>query len=217
MTTTSMWTKYAVTLQLTGRFAAGNPKTPKEIEGMVTHRAPTTPPPNATPLEEIITNLEEAVGASEDNETGWATFLHDDKGLYYEGRGVRGHIKDCVAQLQWMFPAIKNIKSKFINRVYVEDERIYLQMPNTQAWFASPTGTETRFIQVITRQGPRSAIKHIDYVECPTLHFTLLIMDDKLITEELLRAIFEYGAVHGMGQERSQGWGRYTLQSLIAS
>ena len=202
-----MWNKYHVTLQLTGRFAAGLPKTPKEIEGMVMHRAPTTPPVDAIPLETLIENIEEAVEAAEDNETGWATFPHDDKGLYYEGRGVRGHIKDCVAQLQWMFPSLKNIKSKLVNRVYVEDERIYVGK-------VEPDGNETRFIQVITRQGPRSAIKHIDYVNSPVLRFTLLVMQDNVITEELLRAVFEYGAVHGIGQERSQGWGRYELTEL---
>ena len=205
-----MWEKYQVTLQINGRFAAGLPKTPKEIESMVVHRAPTLPPEDATSLEEIIASVEEAVGASDDHEPGWATFPRNANGLYYEGRGVRGHMKDCVAQLQWMFPGTKNIKSKFVNRVYVEDDCIYLSK-------TEPDGMETRFIQVMTRQGPRSAIKHIDYVESPILHFTLLVLADKVVTEELLRAIFEYGAVHGIGQERSQGWGRYTLVALKAA
>jgi hypothetical protein len=26
----------------------------------------------------------------------------------------------------------------------------------------------------------------------------------------MLRVIFDYGSIHGLGQERSQGWGRYT-------
>ena len=75
--------------------------------------------------------------------------------------------------------------------------------------FSEPDGTEQRFVQVMTRQGPRSTIKYIDYLEKPTLNFQLKVLEDGIITEEILTSIFEYGAIHGLGQERSQGWGRY--------
>jgi hypothetical protein len=38
------------------------------------------------------------------------------------------------------------------------------------------------------------------------------VLDDGIITEDILKAIFEYGSIHGLGQERSQGWGRYTYE-----
>jgi hypothetical protein len=63
----------------------------------------------------------------------------------------------------------------------------------------------------MTRQGPRSTIKFIDYLEKPTLSFHLNVLDDGVITPTILNSIFEYGSVHGLGQERSQGWGRYTF------
>ena len=69
-----------------------------------------------------------------------------------------------------------------------------------------------RFIQVMTKKGPRSTMKFVDYLEKPELTFKLNVLDDGIITDDILGAIFNYGRVHGMGQERSQGWGRYIYQ-----
>ena len=74
---------------------------------------------------------------------------------------------------------------------------------------AKPDGTELRYVQVMTRKGPRSTAKWIDYLDCPLLEFRLLVLGDDLIGQDTLQAIFDYGGVHGLGQERSQGWGRY--------
>jgi len=43
------------------------------------------------------------------------------------------------------------------------------------------------------------------------LTFELKVFNDGVIAPEILNTIFEYGSIHGMGQERSQGWGRYTF------
>ena len=77
-----------------------------------------------------------------------------------------------------------------------------------------PDGIQQRFIQVMTRQGPRSTIKYIDYVNDPELNFVVQVLDDGVITREHLELAFEYGGIHGMGAERSQGWGKYSLVSL---
>jgi len=74
-----------------------------------------------------------------------------------------------------------------------------------------PAGTEARYVQVVTRMGPRSTIKYVDYLEQPTLVFDLKVLNDGVITLDILKTIFDYGSIHGIGQERSQGWGRYTF------
>jgi len=199
-----MWKRYLAELQVEGPFAAAIPKMPKEIESMLSHRMPTKEPENATPIDELAAQVAAEVGAEEEPQPGWATFKRDNEGFYYEGRCVRGHIKDCATQVSVFYPAIKAFKAKVANKVYVETDKIYLGV-------SEPAGTEQRFIQVMTRQGPRSTYKFIDYVESPRLAFVLKVLDDGVITEEHLRAIFEYGAVHGIGQERSQSWGRYSI------
>ena len=197
-----MWKRYEVKLQIEERLAASMPKTKEEIEKMLEYRVPTKVPDNATPLPELADKIVQEVGV--EPEIGWATFKRDENGLYYEGRCVRGHIKDCAQQIVSFFPDIKAFRAKVANKVYVETDKIYLGKDR-------PDGYEQRFIQVMTRQGPRSTYKFIDYVEKPILTFILRVLDDGVVTNEILEAIFEYGGTHGIGQERSQGWGKYKL------
>jgi len=197
-----MWKRYEVELSMEGRFAASVPKTHDEIAKMLEHRMPGKKPENAVPIDELAEQVTAEV-AAEEPEVGWATFKRDDNGLYYEGRCVRGHIKDCAQQVSSFFPETKAFKSKVANKVYVETDKIPIAKD-------APDGWEQRFIQVMTRQGPRSTYKFIDYVDGVKLTFTLRVLDDGVISEDILRAIFDYGSVHGLGQERSQGWGRYS-------
>lgn len=207
MDTKEMWNRWGVVLQVEGPFAAAIPKDPKEIAAMLEHRMPSKLPEDFLPLDQLAEQVIEEVEA-EEGKPGWSTFKRNEQGLYYEGRCVRGHIKDCAGQVVSFFPNIRNFRAKFVNKVYVEDREIYLAKKE-------PDGTETRFIQVMTRQGPRSTIKLIDYVNSPRLEFTLKVLNDGVVGEEILRAVFEYGGTHGMGQERSQGWGRYELVELV--
>ncbi|MBA7671239.1 hypothetical protein ES703_79393 [subsurface metagenome] len=87
--------------------------------------------------------------------------------------------------------------------MYVEPERIYLDRKE-------PDGSENRVVHAMTRKGPRSSLKTIDFVENAKLNFTLKVLEDGIIDRDILKAIFEYGGTHGIGQERSQGWGQYT-------
>ncbi len=212
-----MWKKYEVELQMTGRFAASLPKNKDEIRQMLENRMPVKPPVDYIPIDEHAEEVYGKVapvfpyppvtpaGEEEELQYGWATFCRNEAGLYYEGRCIRGHLKDCANQIKDVLdPPVKALKAKVANKVYVMTDIIPLGAKEI-------AGTEQRFVQVMTRQGPRSTIKFIDYLEKPTLKFQLNVLDDGIITDEILDSIFEYGAVHGLGQERSQGWGRYTF------
>jgi hypothetical protein len=206
-----MWNKYEVKLEMTGLFAASLPRTREEIEKMLESRMPAKLPHDFIPLDELVDEVAEKVGIQEDEEElkyGWATFCRNDDGLYYEGRCVRGHIKDCAGQVKGAIrPEVKALKAKVANKVYVMTDIIPLMVNGEQA--KEPVGTAQRFIQVMTMKGPRSTMKFVDYLEKPALTFQLNVLEDGVITDDILNAIFEYGSVHGMGQERSQGWGRY--------
>ena len=209
-----MWKRYAVELRFTTPFASSTPKNPKDIEAMLIARAPSDAElqkrkdagEKIVPLDELGEQVAEEVKASEEVERGYATFKRDDKGLYYEARCVKAHIKDCANQLQG-FLETKALKSKVANRVYVEPAKIYLGK-------SEPDGSEVRIVHAMTMKGPRSSLKTIDFVDSPVLKFRLKMLDDGVIDEEILKAIFEYGGEHGMGQERSQDWGKYKLEKL---
>lgn len=226
-----MWKKYEVELKMEGRFAASLPKTKEEIEQMLQHRMPITPPENFTPIAKLTEEVARKVAAPTEGEEeeeelkyGWATFPKNEEGLYYEGRCIRGHLKDCANQIKDLLdPAVKALKAKVANKVYVMTDVIPLliweddephkkgDIPMTRSLRTAKeiAGTEQRFVQVMTRLGPRSTIKYVDYLDKPTLKFRLNVLDDGIITREILDSIFEYGSIHGLGQERSQGWGRY--------
>jgi len=201
-----MWKKYEVELNFTTPFASSTPKNPLDIEAMLKAKMPSKPPQNAMPLDQLAEQVGEEVEATEEVERGYATFKRDENGLYYEARCIRAHIKDCANQLQRLLN-IKALKAKVANRVYVEPAKIYLSK-------SEPDGSETRIIHAMTMKGPRSSLKTIDYVEKPVLKFNLKVMDDGVIDKDILEAIFEYGGEHGMGQERSQDWGKYELAKL---
>lgn len=209
-----MWKKYEVELKMAGFFAASLPRTREEIEKMLENRMPAKLPEDFISLEELADEVAEKVGIEQDEEElkyGWATFPRNDDGVYYEGRCVRGHIKDCANQVKGaMHPEVKALKAKVANKVYVMTDVIPLMRNGEQV--KEFDGTVQRFIQVMTAKGPRSTIKFVDYVEKPVLAFQLNVLDDDVITDDILDAILEYGAVHGMGQERSQSWGRYAYQ-----
>ncbi len=212
-----MWRQFQITLQVDGPLAASMPRTPEEIKAMLENRMPDVKPDNAVPISDLIEiikhEVEDKSGSNESEEDdkdvpkpGWATFKSDENGLYYEGRCVRGHLKDCASQLN-KFIGITAFKAKVANRVYIMTDKIPLDR-------IKPEGIEKRFIHVITPKGERSSFKFIDFVVSPVLVFELKLLNDGVITEEHLYKIFEYGSIHGMGQERSQGWGRYKLVSI---
>ena len=210
-----MWTKYKVSVEFTEPFAAAIPRTEAEIRAMLENRMPGRKPENAVPIDDLASQVAAEVGIEEDDEDGflpgWATFKRNPLGLYYEGRCVRGHLKDCAGVLAGGFVDLKAFRSKFVNRVYVIESQLPLMWGGVQ--ITEPDGNQQRFIQVMTRQGPRSSIKYIDYVDAGTaLAYTIGLLDDGVIKRSHLDAVLEYGAVHGMGQERSQGWGRYSYQ-----
>jgi hypothetical protein len=135
-----MWKQYDVELRMTGYFAASLPRTSEEIKKMLEYRMPVKPPEDFVPLDELADEVAEKVGIAEEGEEaeelkyGWATFPRNEDGLYYEGRCVRGHIKDCANQVRdAITPEVKALKSKVANKVYVMTDIVPLMVNGLQA------------------------------------------------------------------------------------
>ena len=215
----TVWQEYIIGLQINGQFGGQIPRSEDEIRAMLEHRMPGRKPEDARPIDELVEEVASQVDIQdtedEDYVPGWSTFKHSalDGQLQYEGRCIRGHLKDCALQVKDLYPEVKNFRSKVVNKLYVADTFIPLTKGGTDPFYKAD-GTETRYIQVMTRQGPRSAIKYIDYINDPYLEFRVKLLVNKEITIEHIKTILEYGSVHGMGAERSQGWGRYTVGNI---
>jgi DNA-binding transcriptional regulator YiaG len=218
-----MWLNYAVELRFTSRFAASNPKNSEEIRQLMESRKMSDPEfARRIKASEVLKTVEELAeeaveesGATEEAEKGWATFKKDDVGLYYEARCVRAHLKDSANSLQ-TFLETKALKARIAQRVYVHPDKIYVLAspngnPNAAIIKKDPDGNERRIVHAMTMKGPRSSIKWIDYVDGAILRFRLKVLNDGFVSRDLLVRLFEYGGTHGMGQERSQDYGRYEV------
>ena len=112
-----IWNRYQITLQMEGEFGASIPKTEKEIKGMLENRMPKNKPDGGQPIEDLIEEVSSQIDTEEETEFGWLTFKRDDEGLLYEGRCIRGHLKDCALAVKDFFPDIKVFRSKVVNRM----------------------------------------------------------------------------------------------------
>ena len=207
-----IWNRYQITLQMEGEFGASIPNTEIEIRGKLENRMPKNKPDGGQPIEDLVEEVSSQVDTEEETEFGWLTFKRDDEGLLYEGRCIRGHLKDCALAVKDFFPDIKVFRSKVVNRMYIEESMIPVYKDDVRV--TEPDEAQQRFIQVMTRQGPRSTIKYVDYVDSPTITFHIRLLNDGLIDIDHIKTMFEYGATHGMGAERSQGWGRYSVVDI---
>lgn len=209
----AMWLKSQVMFTFTGPFAASIPKNTDEIQAMLEHRMASDPQfqkmVDPATLEELGATVAEEVGATPEEEKGWATFKKDEKGLYYESRCVKAHLKDCANIIQGIL-GIKGLKPKLANRVYVVPERIYVMGDDGIKQQAD--GSEIRFVHAMTPVGMRNSIKRIEYVTGASISFNLKVLNDGVITPEILNTVLEYGSTHGIGQERSMDWGKYTFE-----
>lgn len=138
-------------------------------------------------------------------------FKRDEHGLYIEGRQLKAALKEAamVAANAGKLPAagwgspgdkryLKGIKQWFPEHVFVMEDRLHLGV-------SAPTDTLTRFVHA--RQ--QAAIKSFEIVEQAKVEFT--VVTDHAFTEQEWAMIWLTGEQQGIGADRSQGMGRYTV------
>lgn len=220
VTINQMFKKYDVTIRFRNYFAGGLPKDPEKILPFLNARKPAQKPEGAIAIEEIAEGTEELIPGLEEGEMAeeaalTTTFITKDGHLIYESRGVKSHIKDCASVLggEGGIISIRNLKSRVANRVQVEPEYI----PLTSADGTIITGTAGHKIKPITvfvrGQGNITAVKIVEYVTKAVMKFELKVLNDGVVTKEILECIFTYGGeIKGLGQDRNIGWGRYDFE-----
>lgn len=130
-------------------------------------------------------------------------------GIYAREHHIKAHFKDCANQIK---DAIGEsaLRSKVANKVYYLHEINYFKRDGE--YIKVPDGVYQHPIQVQTAKGPKSALKINEFIERPTLTFAIKVLRDNVIDLDLLEAILEYGAEHGMFSERGLGYGKYNYK-----
>ena len=211
-----MWERYEVRLRFTGRLCGSVPLHKELIKDWVTARAPKNKPDDGPSLDDIQAEVEQTIEETveEAEERVTLGFQSDDKGLFLRGGTVKAHLKDCSNQVKDApGVGVKALKAKLANRVFVEQDRVYICTGGGDIVQAH-TGEFEQPVHVMTARGPRSALKRIQYVTDVFLNFTLKVLVNKEVTEDILQSVFEYGEIHGYGGERGMGEGRYRVEKF---
>jgi hypothetical protein len=156
---------------------------------------------------DMPTTAEEVEGL----ETG---FRRDENGLYIECRQPKAMLKEAAQRLGYYVQkrgSKQVLQHDLIVRALDGSQKLYLDA-------TEPSGKDARPISVVTRQGPRTAIKRFEYATQPTLVFRVHILaegiGEGIIDYEKLHDMLEFAQELGLGADRSKGEGTFDLIRL---
>jgi hypothetical protein len=211
------WAKYRTTITIEDRLVGGIPVVPAGADRADAYeqwaRGQGVEPPASEELAGMLAEEDDmpvAVADVEGLETG---FRSDEEGLYIEARQVKAMLREAAQRLG-LIKRTRGLRQVVQHDLHVRatdgSQKLHLGR-------AEPDGRDQRPISVVTRQGPRTAIKRYAYVTQPTLVFDVLVLaggvGDGLVGPDELRAMLELGGMLGLGADRSQGEGCFRLIS----
>lgn len=221
-----VWEEWKLRMNFTTPLCGGVPKNQNLIDVWLETRKPSETqfkkiqegigPDNKTPqsMDEVKKQTEQAIEEAPNVDAMCCGFLKDETGLYVRGGSIRAHLKEAADVIGQQMragvikPKISNFRSKFVDRCYVREEKVYILDENGQPMMEA-TGDRETTLNVLTRQGPRTCLKKIDYCFPCQLEATVQFLPNTEITLEALQACFEYGRVSGFNQDRGLQYGRY--------
>ena len=202
-----IYTRYALTIKTRGRLCGGVPRNKELIRTWV--EASTGFKDETT--EKLIQADAELV-VNEVAEKSWIGFMQDEKGLLLQARNIKACLKQSASLLGI---TVKKRGSKQILAEGMEvksvtgSDRIHLGR-------TSPDGTDESAIHVMTAQGPRTALRRMDYVENVNIEFEIWVLstaaqETRHIGEKELTLILKHAQENGLGASRSQGEGKFEV------
>ena len=233
-----LYNYYDVRLTMNGKLMGGIPKSPDVIENWIafhlddTHRLDQLAAQTADAIGMVKPDALVATAAhqsamqttaltdeqlEEIKQYNWCGFHSDDNGLLLEGRCIKAMFKEAA-----------NILKKKLNLTALKAriaERLFVLEPSIPLGVTKPDGNLESMVHAMTPQGPINALSRTDYVTAPTLAFTCKIVDEALADKDkkyqfapqaLLEVLLDYGTELGIGANRSQGYGRFTVDSIDA-
>ena len=209
-----MWNKYKVTMRFINRVCGSVPQSKELVPIWLKSRMPKKEPDNSRSMDEIEKEVLDSIEESEEKTT--LSFQQNGNGMYVRGGTIKAHLKDCANQIKDAIkPKIKAFRSKVANKVYIDEYVVHLLKDGKPV--KESDGAFEQPVHVMTMQGPRNALKVINFIENVEMTFTLGILHDKEITIDRIREVFEYGSIHGYGGERGMGEGRYgfTIEDMV--
>jgi hypothetical protein len=218
VTTTDIWSVYPLTLTV-DRLVGGVPKHPAIVQRWQEANWPASETKlqegDPATVDEAAALTVEALGDQafdpEEKMAGiWTGFYQLPSGeLAIGARQVKAMLKESANIVKTLVPVkgkVIPLRAKLAERVFVHPQ------PYISLGVMAPSGTIERPIHVMTAQGPRTALKRTDYVDDVKVLVELQVLNDGLITRDLLTLILEHASENGLGTDRSQGMGVFTYE-----
>lgn len=203
----SLYDVYQVTLRIRDKICGGMPKNPELLKGWIAasteHNDATTTQQEKDAREVLLTPTEEK---------SWNGFPADEKGLFIWSRQVKALFKECASMLRITVEK-RGSKQIFQHGFEVKGpdraDRVYLGKKDAD-------GSDEGPIHVQTAQGPRTAIKRVDYVSGVDIKFEVWVLttngnETRHIGEKELKLLLNFGQENGLGADRSQGHGKFDV------
>ena len=195
---------YAVRLKVRDKLCGGMPKNPSLLAGWIA--ATTEHNDETTTAQEAEAR---AVLLAPSEEKSWNGFPADENGLFVWSRQIKALFKECASMLRITTAKIGSkqiLQHGFEVKGLVKTDRVYLGVDK-------PDGSDEGPIHVQTAQGPRTAIKRVDYVQGVELKFEVWVLhtsgaEKRNVGEHEIRAMLAFGQENGLGADRSQGHGK---------
>lgn len=206
--TNDLYDKYACTIRVREKLCGGVPRNPDLLKGWIT--ATTEHDDELSTQQEK--DAREAILAPTE-EKSWNGFRgHPELGLFLEARQVKALFKECATMLR------VTVKKRGSTQIFQhgfeikgnpDASRVYLGKKAPDGYLEGP-------IHVQTAQGPRTAIKRVDYVEGADISFEIWVLhteggEKRHVGEEDLVRMLSFGQENGLGADRSQGHGKFSV------
>lgn len=218
-----LWRRYELTMNFTGRLCASVPQSKELVRPWLESRMPSKKPEDGKSIAELEAEMLEKIEQIEERTLlGFERIDNGDKkGLVVRGGTIKAHIKDCADQIKYALK-IDALRSKVANKVYIAE--YHVPILKSGALVSEHDDVFEQPVHVMTAQGPRNALKVIRFVRTPTLRCTLMLLNEASkelksgktrggeVNIDVIRAVLEYGTIHGYGGERGMGEGRYTFE-----
>lgn len=125
---------------------------------------------------------------------------------------IKGFLKEAASTFNGRkeILGLKNARSKVDNYVFVSPRVIPIITDSAISILERP-------LRALTMQGPRTSIARSEMIDAGAkIECEIVVLAPDIITEDVLRALLDYGRYKGIGQWRNGGYGRfeYKLASI---
>lgn len=149
------------------------------------------------------------------NDSGHTVFPQDETGTFLYNYHIKGFLKEAGNNLKDAV-GVKNLRSKIDNFLFIHPRRIYIHREGEGIVIEADDILE-RPLRAQTMRGPRVSLVGSERIYAPAyLELEIELLPHKELTLDVVRQLFAYGRLKGLGQWRNGGYGSFTWEEIDA-